>query len=166
MASWPYVAWTSGKGSFSLMPTLWQHNNQIWLCFPRSETDDPREGKKRSVSTIVTLFWLWEIKLESYAKERVSLWHSGIHTSPQWVGDPLSFSALPRGLLVGRGLPTSWPLNFLVDESNKDSTEENTWRWKEKCQWNSSHSFVKNEMDRVPGQVLTMILTHTRCICG
>lgn len=118
--------------------------------FPRSETYDPREGqkkkkKKRRVTTIVTLLWLWEIKLKSYTKEHFSLWHSGIRSTPQWAGDPLSFSAPPQGHIVRRGLPISWPLNLLVEESNTNSTEE-----KEKYKWNSSHSFVEKGIDRLP----------------
>lgn len=67
---------------FGLMLTLWQHPGQIKLCFLLSNADNPQK-KKIIILTIVTLFWLWEIKLEDHTEELGSYWrawHLHIHT--------------------------------------------------------------------------------------
>lgn len=120
-----------GQQSFSLMPTVWQLPASHLAVFPLQKRwpFGTHRRKNETISTIVSLFWLWEIMVENHTKEHASLWHSHTHTILQWVGDPSSFSRAASGTQHQEKSYNCLTSEPLVEESDRDITKMYWWLW-------------------------------------
>lgn len=117
--------------SFSLMPTVWQLPASHLAVFPLRKRwpFGTHRRKNETISTIVSLFWLWEIMVENHTKGHASLWHSHTHTTLQWVGDPSSFSRAASGTQHQEKSYNCLISEPLVEESDRDIIKMYWWLW-------------------------------------
>lgn len=120
------------RQSFSLMPTLWQHPEPNLALFSPYKKDDPLEAmgeKNETISTIVTLFWLWERKLQYHTEEQAGFWHSYTHNSAvSW--RPLIFLLFPVPLRDTTSREVLQQL--LIEDHGRDGTKQYRWSWEKR----------------------------------